>query len=158
MSVVPNERFPSAGGLASRVLLCLAAVAVAAAASPATAAELLLGDLIVVDAVAEGTGAVVRVDPVTGERSLIASGDSLDLPVAAAIEPGGTILVLDLGPEAGPAQVVRVDPRTGAQSVLSSGGQLVAPAVCDKIVVCTDPKPTLDKFGESFLHQVAFLF
>ena len=110
------------------IACCAAAGALLACAKPARGAVLFPGDLVVVDAVAEDGGAVYRVDPVTRARSLIATGGEFDLPVAVALEPAGSILVLDLGPKGGQPQVIRVDPSGGAQSIVSFGGSLEAPA------------------------------
>ena len=115
-------------GLMRKLIWTGAAGATVALASPAAGATLFPGDLVVADVAAPDGGALVRIDPVTGARSIISSGGEFDLPAAVALEPGGSILVLDLGPTGGQPQVIRVNPASGAQSVLTFGGSLVAPA------------------------------
>ena len=91
-------------------------------ASPSLAVVLNAGDIIVTDPFA---GVVVRVDPVTGEQTLIAA---LDGPRGLAIGPdgqlyvqGGTSFGLDR------LNVTRIDSLTGAQTVVSVAGLLTSP-------------------------------
>src|SRR5688572_15258935 len=69
------------------------------------------GTLVVVDGVLD---AVLRVDPVTGNRTVISddntgSGPALSSPFAIAVEASGSLVIGDNGLEA----VLRVDPVTG---------------------------------------------
>jgi hypothetical protein len=72
---------------------------------------------------------VVRVDRVTGARTLVSSnaspagGPALVHPLGIAVEPGGGILVADMVafPQ-GKGGVIRVDPVTGARTTLSRNG------------------------------------
>ena len=102
-----------------------ACAAVLVAAAPAAAVELRPGDIIAAgwDVVGRPPplGVVARVDPVTGEQTVITSGGNLESPFAVAVEPSGSLLVFDGAGDGSPAQLVRVDPATGAQIVLSSG-------------------------------------
>jgi hypothetical protein len=100
-------------------LAALACVAVACAI-PAAATELRPGDLVVVDVAAPDGGALVRIDPASRTRSVISAAGEFDLPAAVALEPGGSILVLDLGPPGGQPQVLRVDPASGASTATRS--------------------------------------
>jgi PKD repeat protein len=66
---------------------------------------------------------IIRVDPVTGDQTIISSEVYLISPVGIAIEESGAILVADNGmggtvPTHG--GIIRVDPVTGAQTVLVS--------------------------------------
>ncbi|MBA9005297.1 hypothetical protein [Thermomonospora cellulosilytica] len=69
----------------------------------------------------DGENKVIRVDPVTGEQSVvvIVSAQLLDL----SGEAGGTIVVL-CSDEFGTGGILRVDPGTGAQTPLASGDQV----------------------------------
>jgi DNA-binding beta-propeller fold protein YncE len=76
-------------------------------------------------------GMVIRVDPDTGLRTILASGGGLNLPVGIAVEPTGGLVVtvgdffgLRLGT---PPGIVRVNPMNGSQTVLTSGSGLVLP-------------------------------
>jgi sugar lactone lactonase YvrE len=100
------------------VLLALATVLlvpVSAGAAP--------GDLLVADRdTAGGTGALLRVNPQTGARTLVsangfpAGGPNFVDPNAIVLQPNGLWLVVDIGP---PGGVLRVDPQSGVRTVLS---------------------------------------
>jgi streptogramin lyase len=91
------------------------------------------GDILVVDRDTgfDSAGRVIRVDPLTGVRTLVsangspAGGPELVEPFAIALEADGQILVADRDTVPGGA-VIRVDPATGARSMVSGG--FVAPA------------------------------
>ncbi len=75
------------------------------------------GSLVVVDI---GLDAVVRVDPVTGDRTILSddstgTGTGFVTPFGLAIEADGSLVVVD----AGLAAVVRVDPVTGDRTIVS---------------------------------------
>lgn len=81
--------------------------------------------VLVVDTKALGSGALLRIDPVSGQQSTVSSGDLFDAPIGIAIAADGTVLVADLGPEGpDPGCVLRVDPASGVQERVSSGGML----------------------------------
>ncbi len=99
--------------------------------APCAAVLLEPGDIVVVnkdDASLGfgGLGNLVRVNPTTGQQTLISTGGSLYDPVYAAMAPDGQIDVVN--EQAGGGQlgnVVRVDPTTGAQTIISSDGYLL---------------------------------
>jgi DNA-binding beta-propeller fold protein YncE len=65
-------------------------------------------------------GSVIRVDPVTGRQSLVASGGNFYDPAGIAIGPDGMLYVLDnlAGPNSG--AVIKVSPNTGVQQLIAS--------------------------------------
>jgi len=101
--------------------------------STTRAVDLAPGDLIICDGNGGSPGKIIKVDPVTGDQTLIAEGGFLDSPFSVAIEPTGKIVVTDLrydsgGPSvANPACVIRIDPATGLQQVVSEGLLMVDP-------------------------------
>lgn len=90
------------------------------------------GDILVADPLAFGivggiwVGGIIRINPLTGAQSVVASGGILRSPTGIAIAGNGDILVADAGALASGA-VVRVDPLTGAQTTVSTGGTLNTP-------------------------------
>ena len=87
------------------------------------------GSLVIVDA---GLRAAVRLDPESGERTVISgcidancthivgSGPLFDFPYAVAVEPARrTLVVVDQGDGTAP-QIIRVNPETGDRTVVSS--------------------------------------
>lgn len=105
-----------------RLGFCALAVCVATvlAALPAGAVSLHAGDLLVADGAEQ---AILRVDPVSGTQTVVASGGLFQSPAGIAIDGEGRIFVTD----ANAGAVLRVDPATGAQTVVSSGGSLRFP-------------------------------
>ena len=92
------------------------------------------GSLLVADMGAYATpsdrtpdGRIIRVDPVTGVQSLVASGNLLVDPAGLALAPNGLIYVIENVGTLGQPGVVSVDPATGAQSLVTQGGQLCYP-------------------------------
>jgi streptogramin lyase len=65
--------------------------------------------------VADAAGKVVRVDPGTGEQTLITAGGSLVNTHGIAIEPTGNLLVADNAAFDGNGGVIRMDPTTGCR-------------------------------------------
>ena len=105
-----------AGKLVLGAALGLAVLPAAALAAP--------GDIYVTDQdVASSTGAIFKVDPDSGERTLLVSGPPLSDPTDITVSPDGDLLVTDPGAKA----LLRVDPATGATSVAVSGGKLELP-------------------------------
>jgi len=89
------------------------------------------GNLVVIDpdAGTGGSGVLFRVDPVTGDRTVVSDFGNIDqgelgnLPGDVAIEGNGNILVLDSGAGTrGRAVLFRVDPVTGERTILSDFG------------------------------------
>ena len=92
------------------------------------------GSLLVADMGAYATstdrtpdGRIIRVDPVSGRQSVVASGEHLVDPAGLAVAPDGLIYVVENVGSAGAPGVVMVNPATGAQSVVAQGGQLCYP-------------------------------
>jgi len=82
-------------------------------------AHLNPGDILFTDSEA----AVLRLDAVTGQTSLLAGGGMLVRPCGIALGPDQTIYVTDTGCLA----VIAINPATGESAVLSSGGLLGVP-------------------------------
>ena len=76
------------------------------------------GDYLVTDFAAV---AVYRVNHVTGNRTVLSSGDNLSRPTGVAVEADGNIVVADFD-AGGSGEIIRLDPVSGAQTVLASGG------------------------------------
>jgi sugar lactone lactonase YvrE len=72
-------------------------------------------------------GAVIRVDPLTGRQSLLASGGEFYDPAGIAVAPNGDIYVADNRAPDNDGAVIRVDPRSGAQTLVTSAGMLDLP-------------------------------
>jgi len=106
------------------------------------------GTILVVD-VSAGTGnlgALFRVDPLSGARTLVSdfgSGANPGFnPVGVAVEPDGTILVIDEDAGTGfLGALFRVDPMTGARTLLSDFGSGANPG-SDPIGVAVMPDTT----------------
>ena len=82
------------------------------------------GDILVADMTASGAGAIIRVNPTTGARTLVsangapAGGPRLDGPMDLDIAPNGDIYVANTFG----TNVIRVDPTTGARTLISANG------------------------------------
>ncbi len=82
------------------------------------------GQILVVDMGAFGSGAVIRVDPATGARTLVsrngapAGGPQLNGPMDLAVAANGDIYVANTFG----TNVIRVDPVTGARTMVSANG------------------------------------
>jgi hypothetical protein len=92
------------------------------------------GSLLVADMGAYATpanrdpdGRIIRVDPVTGQQSLVTSGNMLVDPAGLAVAPDGLIYVVENVGLLGQPGVVTVNPATGAQTLVTQGGQLCYP-------------------------------
>lgn len=133
-----------------RAVAC-AVLALAAAIAPLTFAPGAArgAEILVVDGgLADGSGGVVRVDPVTGEQNLFSTGENFSLPAAIELAPDGTLIVADQGPEDGPPILVRVDPITGGQTLIATGvtdlagSAFVVPQASRWITPATSSSPT----------------
>jgi hypothetical protein len=117
------------------------------------------GHLLVVDV---SLGAVLRIDRVTGNRSVVSgcnnavacggapvgSGPALSSPMAVKVAASGDLLVTD----AGLPGVMRVDPATGNRTVITSasmgtGPSFQEPAVPVDLGVLVGPPPDADNDG-----------
>src|SRR4051794_14672901 len=92
------------------------------------------GSLLVADMGAFATstdhtadGRIIRVDPVTGQQSIVTSGNLLVDPAGLTIAPDGLIYVVENVGTLGTPSVVSVNPATGAQTLVTQGGQLCYP-------------------------------
>ena len=92
------------------------------------------GSLLVADMGAYATstdrtpdGRIIRVDPVTGRQSIVASGEHLVDPAGLTVAPDGLIYVVENVGTAGMPAVIGVNPANGAQSVIAQGGELCYP-------------------------------
>ena len=76
------------------------------------------GDIVYVDSGdAIHGGFVIKVNPVTGEKTVIASGGLLRMPFGVVIDANGQIIVSDSG------RLIRIDPETGAQNLIADNSQ-----------------------------------
>jgi len=101
-------------------MLCVASLAT----SHSGALALEPGDIFVVT---QAAGNVYRVDPQTGNRSLLSSGGDLQNPSHVLFDEQGRLLTA----ERSFGGIVRVHPVTGAQDVVASGGILGTPVALD---------------------------
>jgi sugar lactone lactonase YvrE len=92
------------------------------------------GSLLVADMGAYATpsertpdGRIIRVDPVSGQQSVVSSGNLLVDPAGLALGPDGLIYVVENVGTIGQPGVVSVNPATGAQTLVTQGGQLCYP-------------------------------
>ncbi|HEX6583247.1 MAG TPA: PKD domain-containing protein [Thermoleophilaceae bacterium] len=92
------------------------------------------GSLLVADMGAYATpsdrtpdGRIIRVDPVTGQQSVVSSGSLLVDPAGLALAPDGLIYVVENVGTTGQPGVVSVNPATGAQTLVTQGAQLCYP-------------------------------
>jgi DNA-binding beta-propeller fold protein YncE len=103
------------------------------------------GDIFVADQSAGGgTGAVIRIDPASGEQISIASGNLLMHPAGLTVGRGGAIFVaVPQRPGERPGRIVKIDAASGAQKSVASGGMLVCPtgvaSLPDADLVVADP-------------------
>src|SRR5205814_967017 len=89
------------------------------AAGAIAAAPFQIGDILYTDSF----GAVLKINPATGERAIVARDDKLVQPFGIALEANGDVLVTDTGALA----IVRIDSQTGSQSVVATAGLLGIP-------------------------------
>jgi hypothetical protein len=104
------------------------------------------GQLYVADVQAFGTGAILRVDPNTGQQFLVAKGGLLNGPDVLTWENGFLYVANEADGSGTVHTIVQVDPNTGAQKLItdgSSGGFTVptgmAPAPGNTIYVSDEP-------------------
>ncbi len=89
--------------------------------------------------------ALLRINPDTGEQTMLASGGYLNVPLAVAVRENGDIFVLGaLG------AIVQVNSRTGVQTLVTTGGYLQRPqgiAVHGNDIYVTDVATADGNFG-----------
>jgi Ca2+-binding RTX toxin-like protein len=124
----------------TRLLLvaCLAAAALIATTASAVAA-IRTGDILVANP--NSPNSVVKVDPVTGQQTILSSNDVSDndffqqSAYDLALDPRGTLYVIDYAA----TNVIAIDPRTGQQTrEVTQGNLLQQPLGLDR-----DPNGTL---------------
>lgn len=119
--------FPTIARITARVTGIAAIIFISAGARLADprGSALAPGDIFVADQSAlGGQGAVIRIDPATGNQKSVAAGKLLIHPAGIAVDRGGRIFVAV--PQK-PGRIVKVDAVTGAQESVSSGGLLSCP-------------------------------
>lgn len=107
-----------------------------------------MGDILVADLQAfgpnplDGPGGIIRVNPVTGDQSVVSSAGLFLDPWGITIDAAGQLLVADRStfPDFRGA-VFRVDPLTGTQATVSSGGQFADPTGI-AVFPATVPEPS----------------
>lgn len=72
-------------------------------------------------------GRIIRVDPITGRQSLLASGAPLVDPAGLALARNGDIYVADNNGADDTGAVIRIDPTSGAKTLIGEGGMLDLP-------------------------------
>jgi len=89
---------------------------------PTSIAFSVSGEIYVSDANggAGGTGAIFRVDPVTGAQTLLTSGGNLVEPEQVTLDLSGDLIVAEYN-----SKIIRVNRLTGAQTMVSTGSYLV---------------------------------
>ncbi len=92
------------------------------------------GDILVADmgspclvSRCDSDGRIIRVDPITGRQTLLASGAPLLDPAGIAVAPDGSIYVADNYAADDDGAVIRVDPVSGAQTLVTEGEHLDLP-------------------------------
>lgn len=85
------------------------------------------------------SGALVRVNPTTGAKTVVPTGDFLPFPFDVAVDRNGKYLVADWGGLAIEPAVLRVEPSNGAITPVSTGGLLDEPC---GITVVPEPSAT----------------
>ncbi len=115
------------------VLLTVSVLLAGSWHTTAAAQDLAPGDIVVIvhDTVAfPGSGAVIRVDPVTGTQTLISSDGIFASPIGVAVDSKHRIFVSDLDLcDADCGGIIRIRSDSGSQSLVSSGENLDEPAL-----------------------------
>ena len=70
---------------------------------------------------------IIRVDPVSGAQSPVASSGSFIDPIGIAVDDTGAIIVTDTNGGGPGGKIVHVDPATAQQTIISLDGNLVTP-------------------------------
>ena len=88
---------------------------------PTYAIEAPNGQLYVTDLQAFGTGAILRVDPNTGQQFLVTKGQFINGPNVLAWENGQLYVANEADGTGTVHSLVQVDPTTGAQTLITNG-------------------------------------
>jgi hypothetical protein len=89
------------------------------------------GTLFVAD---EGGDRIVRINPLTGDQLLVASG--LDSPFDVKVDSIGDLIVS----ERNSRSILRIDPATGAKQIISAGGLLQRPVFLEIVQSASAPR------------------
>src|SRR5215218_7580612 len=80
------------------------------------------GDVVIADQMSQGSstadGRLIRVDPATGQQTLITSGGLLADPNKVVRDSAGNLLVADFN-SGGSGAIIKVDPVTGVQTSMT---------------------------------------
>jgi streptogramin lyase len=87
------------------------------------------GTLFIAD---EGGNRIVRIDPLTGDQILVASG--LEGPFDIKVDSNGDLIVSER------SSISRIDPATGAKHIISSGGLLKRPVFLELVQSASGPR------------------
>lgn len=122
----------------SRLLRGAAAVALAAgglavvpdlAQAPAVAAEVVPGEIIVVDFNAgDGNGALLRINLSTAAQTTVSTGGLFRSPFGVTADGAGNLLVADKSAFTDNGGVIKVHPTTGDQSAVTSERSFINPS------------------------------
>ena len=107
------------------------------------------GDILIADQAAfDGTGGVIRVNPVSGARTTVsgnaapAGGPSFVDPYGITLAPNGPILVADHDAFGGGGGVIRVNPVTGARTTVShNAAPAGTPSFLAPLGIAVSPAP-----------------
>jgi hypothetical protein len=141
--------------LLSSPLFTLLLVAAAWVTSSGPAAALAPGDIVV-----GGTGELLRVDPVTGDRSVLSgpgvgTGPAVDVPLQIAFDHDGYLIVTDNGvPGTGLHALMRVDPVSGDRTEVAS--QTIGTGL--PFHPCGVDRPVLDSYLVSLPQNFSIVF
>jgi hypothetical protein len=96
---------------------------------PALAAEIIPGEVIVVDFNAGGgNGALLRVNLSTGAQTTVSAGDLFRAPFGVTADGAGNLLVADKSAFTENGGVIKVHPTTGEQSAVTSERSFINPS------------------------------
>lgn len=100
----------------------IALVGFLATFKPAVAAPFKPGDIIVADFAEIGppAGRIIKVNPRTGEQTLISSAGELADPFGIAMAPNGKLFVADVNAISNSGDIIRVSAKTGRQKIIAT--------------------------------------
>jgi|GEM_PF-3947734 len=110
--------------MGSAVVVVLVALMFGPTQATITTSSLTPGDIFVTD---DAFPAVLKIDPVSGTQTVVASGGDLVLPLGIAIGPDGNLYIADDDAFGGDGAVFRINPDTGTMETVSAGNLFVDP-------------------------------
>jgi sugar lactone lactonase YvrE len=116
----PSVQAVNSAGTSTLSAICAAVIGLTAFAQTEAVGQAALntGDIVYVDSGDAITGGlVIKVDPATGEQSVISAGGLLSLPFDVAVGANGQIVVSDSG------RLISIDAATGAQTLVADNSQ-----------------------------------